>query len=488
MKNAEFKTNRAVASRRSVTKRMATGAATLAAAGVITVANADSTTDDAQWIMYNHDFQGTRYNQVESTLGASNASGLHVKWQVATPMPVSATPVVSDGVVYVGDMSGAFYAVKTDGTRLWTKSLDPGGITATAAVAGNIVVVGGLSGTVYGVNRADGSLAWSMRPDPHPVAAIWGSPTKIGKYLALGVASNEESAAATPGYPCCSTRGSLVLLDPKTGGIVWQTFMITDAERAAGASGSSIWSTPAYDPRSQLIYVTTGNNFSQPTTGTSDAIIAIDANSGAIRWVNQRYPNDEWNYNFPANSEHPDFDFGDSPQLYNLPNGRRVVGAGQKSGFYHVLDAATGATINQIQVEPGGSLGGLFADTAVANGIVFANGINWPTPSPTIPPTGGDLIAIAGDGSHELWRFPTARTPNMSGVAVANGVVYFTSAFFGLFALDASTGTLLKALQIGASESGPAVSGGQIYVGTGDALAVGFLGQAVPGTITAIGL
>jgi len=67
--------------------------------------------------------------------------------------------------------------------------------------------------------------------------------------------------------------------------------------------------------------------------------------------------------------------------------------------------------VNQIQVEPGGTLGGLFADTAVANGVVYANGINWPggNPGAGVPPVGGDLIAISGDGSKELWRFPTPR-------------------------------------------------------------------------------
>jgi outer membrane protein assembly factor BamB len=104
-------------------------------------------------------------------------------------------------------------------------------------------------------------------------------------------------------------------------------------------------------------------------------------------------------------------------------------------------------------------------------------------------PTGGDLIAIAGDGSHELWRFPTQFSPDMAGVAVANGVVYFTSTFSQqLFALDASSGALLKAIQVGNSDSGPSVVAGQIYVGTGDALSAAFLGISGPGTITALGL
>jgi polyvinyl alcohol dehydrogenase (cytochrome) len=303
----------------------------------------------------------------------------------------------------------------------------------------------------------------------------------------VGVASNEESAAGDPNYPCCSSRGSLVAFDPRTGSIAWQTFMITNAQQQAGASGASIWSTPSYDNARRLIYATTGNNFSQPTTTTSDAIVAFDADTGAIAWVNQRYPNDEWNFRFPFSSEHPDADFGDSPQVYNLPDGRRVVGAGQKSGFYHVVDATTGELISQNQVEVGGTLGGLFSDSAVANGIVYANGVNWPAPG-AAPPVAGDLIAMSGDG-HELWRFTTPFTPDLGGVAVANSVVYFTSSWSGnLYALDGKTGTALAHVAIGVSDSGPSISRGQVYVGTGDAVSVAFGAGPSTGSITALGL
>jgi outer membrane protein assembly factor BamB len=98
----------------------------------------------------------------------------------------------------------------------------------------------------------------------------------------------------------------------------------------------------------------------------------------------------------------------------------------------------------------------LFADTAVANGVVYANGINWPNPSSGSYPVAGDLVAIAGDGSKELWRFTTPQSPDMGGVAVANGVVYFTSTYSEqLFALDATSGAVLNALAVGRSESGP---------------------------------
>lgn len=146
---------------------------------------------------------------------------------------------------------------------------------------------------------------------------------------------------------------------------------------------------------------------------------------------------------------------------------------------------APGQAIDQIQLEPGGPLGGFFADSAVADGVVYANGINWPGGNGT-PPVAGDLIAIAGDASRELWRFTTPGAPDLSGVATAGGVVYFQSDFTSLlFALDASTGAPLARVAIGGAVSGPSIADGQIYVGVGDIFGPGASG---PGAITALGL
>src|SRR5262245_52401769 len=95
-----------------------------------------------------------------------------------------------------------------------------------------------------------------------------------------------RALACRPRSPVCS----VLRIDPRDGRVKWQTFMVSDAERAAGASGASVWSTPVFDAQSDTVYVSTGNNFSEPSTGTSDAMIALDARTGAFKWVNQRYP------------------------------------------------------------------------------------------------------------------------------------------------------------------------------------------------------
>jgi hypothetical protein len=211
-----------------------------------------------------------------------------------------------------------------------------------------------------------------------------------------------------------------------------------------------------------------------------------------VKWVNQRTAGDEWHLAFGDSSpEHPDFDIGDSPQVYKL-GGRTVVSAGQKSGFFHVLDAATGAEVNDpIQLAPAGTVGGLFADSAYADGVVYANGTDWPAPIFSgDPPNRGILSAVKADGSEELWSIDTDFSPNISGVAVANGVVYFQSMFGMFYALEADSGDVLAEVFTGGQSSGPAVSRGQIYLGTGDT-AFPFLDPSLPigpGSIIALGI
>jgi outer membrane protein assembly factor BamB len=443
----------------------------------ITTASADDNSHD--WPMYNANAEGTRSSSAEKVLTRSSVGGLTELWRFATPAAVTGTPIVVGNMLYVGDLAGNLYALTRDGVLTWTAHTITR-VTASAIVVNNKVIVGDLSGTIYGFDRSSGSLVWSVRPNSHPTAAIWGSGTKVRDGVAFGVASNEESATRDPSYHCCSMRGSIVLLNPKDGSTIWQTYTISDAQAAAGSSGASVWSTPTFDESSGLLYVTTGNNFSQPGTNTSDAILALDAHTGAIAWVNQRTPDDTWTYQFPLNG--PDADFGDSAQVYSLPNGRRVVSAGQKSGFLHVLDAANGAVVNTHQYAPGGLFGGLFSDSAYADSTIFVNGHDWANTAGL--PTTGYVVAVSPDGANELWRFSLPGTANMAGIAVANHVAYFASIFSGrLYALDAASGAQLASVPIGMSASGPSVSNGRVFVGVGSPL------QATgTGAVVALGL
>jgi polyvinyl alcohol dehydrogenase (cytochrome) len=433
--------------------------------------------DPNDWPMYNHDSLGTRFNSAESRLSTKTVHELEYKWMYLTLGDVYATPVVVDSTVYAGDTSGVFYALTSRGQLVWQYKAKAA-ITSSALVTNRMVFFGDQGGTIYGLDKTTGQMIWSVRPNPHPLAAIWGSPTWVDGGLVFGIASNEEDASQTPGsaYPCCSFRGSAVRLNPETGAIVWQTYLITDAESEAGRAGAPVWSTPTYDASLGLVFVTTGNNYLPPGTAQSDAFIALDAKEGDIRWVRQTRPNDD---------QPKDYDFGDSPQVYSLPSGQKVIGAGQKSGAYWVVDAMTGSLVGQNQAVPFCTgTQGLFADSAVAEGIVLVNGENCNVYSkePIIPPT-GQVIGLSSDGARRLWSFTSWSAPVFSGVAVANGVVYFESSglLSILYALNLTTGKVLNSTVLSGGISGPSVSRGNIYLGTGTKFASGV--PSLPGIV-----
>jgi polyvinyl alcohol dehydrogenase (cytochrome) len=454
--------------------------------------------DPNDWPMYNYNPQGTRDNAGEHILSPATVDRLQVKWTYPTHGPIAGTPAVVDNHVYVADEAGYVYALNRSGHEMWETRLQVGPtfsnvkITASILVTNGTLVIGDQSGRIHGLDAVTGAEEWSVTPNPNHFAAIYGSATLVGNDVAIGTSSNEWIGLATiPGY-VPTFRGSLVLLDPTNGHIIWQTFTISAADSAAGAAGAPIWSTPTYDSTTNTIYTTSGNNYTLPTTGTSDSFFAVDATTGAVKWSNQRTAGDEWTVLFgDSSSQHPDYDLGDSPQVYQL-GGRTVVAAGQKSGYFHVLDATTGAQVSPpLQLAPGGTVGGLFADSAYADGVNYTNGSDWPGVFAGQAPNLGVVSAVSADGAHELWHFYTPGSPDLSGVAVANGVVYFQSMLDGtLYALDAKTGLELAQVNTGGETSGPAISRGQIYLGTGEAAFVSVNPSAPlgPGSVVALGL
>jgi polyvinyl alcohol dehydrogenase (cytochrome) len=134
-----------------------------------------------------------------------------------------------------------------------------------------------------------------------------------------------------------------------------------------GPSGAPIWSTPTIDAERGRVYVTTGENTSLPATRTSDAVIALDLESGRQLWVFQGTPRDVWHMgcgrgspNCPSPDESilQDWDFGGSAILAPLPDGRDLLLVGQKSGHLWALDPDDGQLVWAHRRGRGGALGG----------------------------------------------------------------------------------------------------------------------------------
>lgn len=480
--------------------------ACLAAAAGTASAGTNSSARAGSWAMYGYDAAGTRNNVAERTLGVDTVSRLRVDWRFRSPGgPVYGTPAIDDGTLYAADISGNVFAVDAaSGGLVWiahpsVPATFPVAISSSPLLTATDVVVGDQNGIVWALDRATGAVDWASRPN-NDVPAIWGSPTLATvrtqhgprQLILVPIASNEETYTTTQQQPCCRARGSVAALDPETGAVVWQTYTISAAWAKAGAAGASVWTSPAYDAELNRVFIATGNNFANrddaPTTVTSDAIISIDAATGKMCWINQRTHADTYVLAYKQGSEHPDFDFGDSPEVFRLSNGRAVVAAGQKSGVLHLLDARTGESLDARQFLPSGELGGYFADSAVTDGVVIGNGNDWPGYgggetgglaglvatqfSAQQPPKAGEVVAAAADASGRLrlkWRFIRPGKAILGAVAVAAGVAYVHVTQEGnLYALDADTGDPLARVAVGPAVSGPAIADGAVYLGYGD--------------------
>jgi polyvinyl alcohol dehydrogenase (cytochrome) len=382
----------------------------------------------SQWNGWGRDLDNSRF-QPEPGLTAADVPKLRVKWAFGYPGTYTyGQPTVVGGHVYVTSVAGRIYSLDAKtGCTNWT--FDVAAPSRTAMTVAQIpgqptpriaVLFGDDSANVYALDASTGGLIWKRRLDEHPDARISGAPVFYGNRVYVPVSSLEELSAPVPKYECCKFRGSVAALDARDGKVIWQTYTIDekakpyrktkDGTQLYGPAGGSVWSAPTLDPKRNLIYVGTGNSYTDVPAPRTDSILALDMQTGAIRWVNQLHagdnyivgcdtPNTAGQGNCPQNLG-PDIDFGTSPILRTLPDGHQVLLTGQKSGQVYGLDPATGKQVWTARVGAGSSLGGIeWGGAADASRFYVAV-------SDVVAPTGkpGGLTALNIQDGSEVWR------------------------------------------------------------------------------------
>jgi polyvinyl alcohol dehydrogenase (cytochrome) len=133
-----------------------------------------------------------------------------------------------------------------------------------------------------------------------------------------------------------------------------------------GPAGGAVWITPTIDAKRKLLYFGTGNSYTDVETTGTEAIVAMDLETGSIRWMNQLTPNDNFLVNCKPgkancpDKEGPDSDFGASLILRSLPGGKQVLLCGQKSGMLYALDPdQKGKLLWKVSLGNGSALGGI---------------------------------------------------------------------------------------------------------------------------------
>jgi polyvinyl alcohol dehydrogenase (cytochrome) len=332
-----------------------------------------------------------------------------------------AQPTIVGGLLFVGGGDREVYALDAKtGCARWAFKTEALVRTAIsfAPIPGTdqfAVFFGDLRANAYAVNAITGALVWKTKVEDHPAALITGAPTLYSGILYVPVSSMEEVTGSPSAYQCCTFRGSVVALDSATGKQIWKGFTVPEAPRPTkrnamgtqlyGPSGAAVWSAPTIDVQRQVLYVATGDNYSDPPSETSDAILAFELATGRLLWHRQVTANDAYitsclvgdSTNCPE-SNGPDHDFGQSPILVTMRSGQRVLVAGQKSGVVHALDPdQEGKILWQTRVGKGGPLGGIMWGSAadqdhvyVANSDVrFTDGYQALDPN-----AGGGLFAL----------------------------------------------------------------------------------------------
>jgi polyvinyl alcohol dehydrogenase (cytochrome) len=467
------------------------------------------------WNGWGHGIANMRFQSADvAGLKPDDLPRLKLKWAFGFPGATSAgsQPVVAGGRVYVATAEGDVYVLDAKtGCVYWTLEVEAGirsAITLEQRGDGQLVAYfGDQASNVYAVDARVGRILWKVEVDEHRHAAITAAPQLYSGRLYVPVSSREESQVGDPRYPCCSFRGSVVALDAATGARLWKTYSVAQTSvptvknsigtQLYGPAGGAIWNTPTIDTRRNVLYVGTGNNFAPPATKLSDSLLALDLNTGAIRWSRQVTENDIWNGSCRQpnreaavcpDKDAPDFDFTGSALLVDVGSGRQLIVVGNKSGVIFGFDPdASGRIVWQRRVAEGSSSGGIFWGSATDGVNIYAANADFFVDKPAVS---GGMNAVDLRTGRMVWSAAGAGCANKNpckpsqaaAVTLIPGVAFSGTMDGRLRAYSTRDGKILWEYDTARdfvtvngvtanggsmSNSGPAIVGGMLYVNSG---------------------
>lgn len=412
------------------------------------------------------------------------------------------SPAYDRGTVFIGDLNGNFMAIDArTGNLLWRTRLDANPntiVTASPIVSGNRVYIttssagGGVARTIFrgsmiALDARTGRIAWQtfMLPDNGGVAggfaggAFVNSPTidpENGLIIAAaGQLYNQPAsvtsclAAAANGwdeacFPAGAFFNSVVALDLRTGAPRWSFRGAGPEARRLGCGEQPAAWCPAWE-----------NNFSTwDFAGSSANVFTLRGRGG-----DDHGDNDD-NDRHDGNVGRGDRDASDQVVWGTRPGDRRsrtVVGIGQKSGVYWLLDARTGRLVWATLVGHGDDPGGIQWGSAFDGRRIYAaighfrNAVPYTLDSGETTTAGSWAALDPATGRIEWQTADPLMAPDLGALSVANGIVYAGSmAATGdqMYALDARSGDILWRFAAGGSVvAGPAIVDGVIYWGSG---------------------
>jgi outer membrane protein assembly factor BamB len=431
-----------------------------------------SQTSGGEWPSYGHDAANTRSQPDEHGLGPAAVASLTPAWVFSTSSTgdstgFNTTPVVYGGCVFIGSSGGVVYALDAQTGKVeWQHKVDApnpgsgGAIVGAGAVDGNAIVFLVNEFTApyaIALDRSTGNVVWQSPAFAPPLSS---SAAQAGSYTNASpiVANGYVVAGYSPPEGDSTATGGFSLIDAATGAIVKTTPTISPADQAQGYSGGGLWSTPAYDPSTEYAYFGAGNPGSKdkqhpntdailkidvdPARSTFGQIVAsyqgnVDQYSSALQALSQTPACQvSANPSIPDPLDDPvcgqlDLDFGAAANLFTSSEGTELVGDLQKSGVYHVADAATMRPAWTALV--GASCQACNAASTAFDGSSI-EGVGTP---------GGTMFSLARDTGTANWLSPVGDGTHYQSVSTADGVVWTVDGDGNLDAFDAATGAPL---------------------------------------------
>lgn len=457
----------------------------------------------ADWNGWGRDLDNSRF-QPKPGIKPADIPKLKVKWAFAHPGPMATgQPTIIGDRLFLTTEAGYIFSLNAQtGCTYWVANAGSAVRAAITVAAlppkGKFAIyLGDERSTVQALDADTGKLLWKTKVEDHFLARITGSPVIHANRIYVPLSSFEETAGRDNKYECCTFRGSVVALDRFTGKVIWKSYTVQDAPKPFkknstgtqmyGPAGGAIWSAPTVDAKRGVIYVGTGNSYTDVETGHADAIMAFDLVTGKLRWTNQLMPKDNFLVgcrqpgvgNCPEQAG-PDYDFGSSVILRTLPSGKQVILAGQKSGVMYALDPDhQGKKIWEAKVGAGGALGGIEWGFAADNETVFV-----PVADVSGAARKPGITAFKIATGEKLWHIPapaakcawgTARCLNSQSAAATAipGAVFSGTADGTLRAYSAKDGTILwsydtaqaiQTINAGVTKGGTLDGGGPVVV------------------------
>ena len=340
--------------------------------------------------------------QTDSIAGmtASDLPDLELAWAMGFPgaSEMRSQPVITKDTLFLGvSASSSVYAFDLkSGCLKWTYR---GNAPVRSALSlahlpkskTAVLFYGDIAGNVHVINAINGEKLWSKAIDFRD-ATLTGTPVHSNGKLFIPVSTSEITKTFNAQYECCKAHGGVVALDIENGKTLWSYHTAPAAKKVGktivgtaswGPSGAPVWTTPAIDIKRNRLYIGTGENYSHPTTNTSDAIIALNLDTGKEAWVYQALAKDAYNMacnsfvghpdgpNCPKDSG-PDFDFGASVIITKTSTGKDILLAGQKSGDVYALDPDNeGKVIWHTKLSDGTPVGGIHWGMSVIKDTLY---------------------------------------------------------------------------------------------------------------------